>query len=535
MIHHGDALEVLRTLPEASVQCCVTSPPYWGLRDYGVPGQIGLERTPAEYVAGMVAVFDEVRRVLKPDGVLWLNLGDSYATGAGSVKDHPGGGKQGAAWAGRGDRPGSPKHTEGAMGPTTQPNRMPLPGLKPKDLIGIPWRVAFALQEAGWYLRCDVIWSKPNPMPESVQDRPTRAHEYIFLFSKNERYFYDSKAIAEPGSQVSIDRLDRARLEGWAPPGSSPHRGSMGARAAKPDKQRGHGRRHAGFNDRWDEMERAEQTGVMRNKRSVWNIATRPFTEWGETSRRVRVALDEIDGDTKRTTSPDCPLHGDHAAPVPNASCGEREGASPSHTERTSARLAPEPSSDSAPTGSLREPDSVAESSGYSSQRHAQLASGHSSGSRRKGRAPETIPPCTPSDESPFCIGRTEEEPDSSGSADRTSESNNEPDDSAGHPSARSSFRNEDSLCSCTYYRTITEQISHFATFPEEIPTVCILAGSRHGDVVLDPFNGAGTVGVVCAKTGREYIGIELNPKYVEMANRRIGNVAPLFNQEATA
>lgn len=356
MIYQGDAVTVLRGMPDASAQCCVTSPPYWGLRDYGVPGQLGLEKTPAEYVAAMVAVFEEVRRVLKPDGVLWLNIGDSYATGAGKVGDHPGGGKQGAAWAGRGahtaDNSGKHGPSLATMGPRVQPNRMPLPGLKPKDLVGIPWRVAFALQEAGWYLRCDVIWSKPNPMPESVTDRPTKSHEYIFLLSKSERYFYNSDAIKEPASQVSIDRLDRARFEGWAPPGSSPHRGSMGARAAKPDKQRGHGRRHAGFNDRWDAMDKAEQTGVMRNKRSVWNIATRPFSE------------------------------------------------------------------------------------------------------------------------------------------------------------------------------------AHFATFPEEIPLTCILAGSRHGDVILDPFNGAGTVGVVCEKTGREYIGIELSPAYCQMARRRIASVAPLFAQE---
>jgi hypothetical protein len=232
----GDAVAVLRTLPAESVHCVVTSPPYWGLRDYGAEGQIGLERTFPEYVERLVAVFREVRRVLRDDGTLWLNLGDCYATGAGAVGDHPGGGEQGARWKGkdtrpgddkrrgvgrpltngrgeaqavpggdmhgghRGSRGGSPKqrHTGSNVGPMTQPNRLPQPGLKPKDLVGIPWRVAFALQADGWYLRSDVIWHKRSPMPSSVRDRPTGAHEYLFLLSKSERYFYDADAIAEP-------------------------------------------------------------------------------------------------------------------------------------------------------------------------------------------------------------------------------------------------------------------------------------------------------------------------------------------------
>src|SRR4030095_16068593 len=163
----GDCLTVLPTLPAASGQCCVTSPPYWGLRDYGVEGQLGLERTPEEYVAKLVAVFREVRRVLRDDGVLWLNLGDSYAgvgaqTGGTNSKEH----------GRREDRMFKP----GIMWAAT--------GLKAKDLVGIPWRVAFALQADGWYLRSDIIWAKPNPMPESVTDRPTKAHEYLFLLAK---------------------------------------------------------------------------------------------------------------------------------------------------------------------------------------------------------------------------------------------------------------------------------------------------------------------------------------------------------------
>jgi DNA modification methylase len=241
---HGDALTRLRTLPAESVQTCITSPPYWGLRDYGIEGQLGLEATPELYVAAMVAIFREVRRVLRADGTCWINLGDSYATGAGRVGERPGGGAQGDAWAER-----------GAM---TSPNRMPIPGLKPKDLCGVPWRVAFALQADGWYLRCDIIWAKPNPMPESVTDRPTKAHEYLFLLAKSEKYYYDAEAIREPNSdgpfwrthpqgQRSISRTDR--LEGHT------------------DKTAPNG---------W--LKNLEPGGG-RNRRSVWTIATAPYPE----------------------------------------------------------------------------------------------------------------------------------------------------------------------------------------------------------------------------------------------------------------
>ena len=183
----GDSRTVLATLPEASVQCCVTSPPYFGLRDYGHEGQIGLEATPDDYVAEMVALFREVRRVLKDDGTLWLNLGDSYA--------------------GSGKGPSQSLSAEARDMTHTMHTAFVPDGLKPKDLIGIPWRVAFALQADGWYLRSDIIWHKPNPMPESVTDRPTKAHEYVFLLTKSARYYYDAAAIAEP----SIDDTRNAR------------------------------------------------------------------------------------------------------------------------------------------------------------------------------------------------------------------------------------------------------------------------------------------------------------------------------------
>lgn len=191
-IIHGDALEMLKKLPERSVQCCVTSPPYWGLRDYGVKGQFGQESSPEEYVENLVAVFREVKRVLCDDGTLWLNLGDSYN----------GSGGPGSQW----DSKNTKGKKSGAFKKFENPNKG-FAGLKPKDLVGIPWRVAFALQADGWYLRSDIIWHKSNAMPESVTDRPTKSHEYIFLFSKNKKYFYDADAIREPHKAVSLQRM----------------------------------------------------------------------------------------------------------------------------------------------------------------------------------------------------------------------------------------------------------------------------------------------------------------------------------------
>ena len=192
----GDCRDTMRDLKAQGVrvQCCVTSPPYYGLRDYGHPGQIGLERTPAEYVAALVEVFEGVRDLLADDGVLWLNLGDSYARTGGTDR------KVSASAT-----VGSTKNTMQQMGDRTQ--RAPS-GLKDKDLIGIPWRVAFALQADGWYLRQDIIWHKPNPMPESVTDRCTKAHEYLFLLSKSERYYWDAEAMREPAVATDIGAMD---------------------------------------------------------------------------------------------------------------------------------------------------------------------------------------------------------------------------------------------------------------------------------------------------------------------------------------
>jgi DNA modification methylase len=368
-IRQGDWIDVLRTMPDASVHCVVTSPPYWGLRDYGVVGQLGLERTPEEYVARMVEGFREVRRVLRNDGTLWLNLGDSYAS------TPPGNKTLGVSGSStlHGVNGESGRYRD-TLSKSVQTKRSTIVGgLKPKDLCGIPWMVAFALRADGWYLRQDIIWSKPNPMPESVRDRCTKAHEYIFLLSKSERYYYDQDAIAEPsiyGSDnearyaraLTADKsLPTAERNGIRPRLSDAYKGSLPGRQDGPGQdrrsknERSEQRTRVDINRNWDAAEEAGEITSLRNKRSVWGITTKPFPE------------------------------------------------------------------------------------------------------------------------------------------------------------------------------------AHFATFPPEIPETCIKAGCPENGTVLDPFNGAGTTGLVATRLGRNYIGIELNSEYITMSENRIIGDAPLFNGAAKA
>jgi DNA modification methylase len=261
----GDCRDVLRTLPDESVHCVVTSPPYFGLRDYGVAGQIGLETTPEAFTAELVAVFASLRRVLRKDGTAWLNLGDSYTSGGR------------ATWrSGASENKGQDVQNDMARPP--QPD-----GLKAKDLLGIPWRVAFALQADGWYLRQDIIWSKPNPMPESVRDRCTKAHEYLFLLSKSERYHFDQDAIREPFADASIERLrqDIANQKGSdRVPGKT--NGAM--KAVGLNANRSSYRPGTASNTDGAEHIKKSDAGLPlneagRNKRSVWEVTTVGFAE----------------------------------------------------------------------------------------------------------------------------------------------------------------------------------------------------------------------------------------------------------------
>lgn len=310
----GDAVNRLRELPEKSVRTVVTSPPYWGLRDYGHEGQLGLEATPQEFVENLCQVFDEVWRVLADDGTVWVNLGDTYANNGGLVqpqRDNSGGLSK-TTLKSRG--------TQGHSGATGGFERAKSigNGIKAKDLVGIPWRFAFAMQDRGWYLRQDIIWAKPNPMPESVTDRCTKAHEYVFLMSKQPRYYFDHEAIREPVADPNLI-----------------------GKSAKISYHDDSAMRNDG--------DRVVVRGDKRNKRSVWTVTTKPY----------------------------------------------------------------------------------------------------------KG--------------------------------------------------------------------------AHFATYPSALIEPCILAGSAKNDTVLDPFSGSGTTGEVALQNSRDYIGIELNPEYAALSERRIANALGMF------
>jgi DNA modification methylase len=266
----GDCRDVLRTLPDESVHCVVTSPPYWSLRDYGVAGQIGLEASFAEYVTILVDVFREVRRVLRADGTLWLNLGDTYAQDGG-----PG-------WQGKNGQRADRRFTAVRdTVPMRECARSTPPGLKPKDLVGIPWRVAFALQDDGWWLRQDIIWAKPNPMPESVRDRCTKAHEYVFLLAKSERYWFDQAAILEPTTLGNEAR--------WAGDEPGLHSGEAHKGATRRFRKSGNKtHKHVAEYEASESEEHRTKAGLLaisdkayplRNKRSVWTVGSEPFPE----------------------------------------------------------------------------------------------------------------------------------------------------------------------------------------------------------------------------------------------------------------
>ena len=382
----GSALDILPQLPANTFHCCVTSPPYYGLRDYGVEGQLGRESTPAEYVENLVNVFREVRRVLRDDGTLWLNLGDSYANDG--------------KWGGR----TSGKHASGVH--DTSVGRLKRStGLKPKDLIGIPWRVAFALQEDGWYLRSDVIWAKGNCMPESVTDRPTKSHEYVFLLTKNQDYFYDQHAIREPHTMRPQRRLTPIE-----------NRHSFGNRQPHTE---------AGYRTRDDIGIDGHPDG--RNKRTVWNINAKPY-------------------------------RGAHFAVMPEelASLCIRAGSS----ERGACSNCGTPLSRVFETG-------------------VRAKSAVKNGIATENRA----------------AGTRERAPKGSGGGNVL----------AAVPRTQIGWRQ---TCSCS----------------NETLAPCI---------VLDPFSGAGTTAATAARLGRHFVGIELNPSYVELSLKRLTPVIERQNQTA--
>jgi DNA modification methylase len=368
----GDCIEVLRLLPADYIQCVVTSPPYYALRDYGVAGQIGLEASLDEYLTRIVEVFREVRRVLRPDGTLWLNIGDSYA----------GAGKGG----------GGSYEEDGLLHSHGTGRRVP-DGMKPKDLMGVPWRVAFALQADGWYLRSDIIWHKPNAMPESAGDRPTTSHEYLFLLSKQGRYFYDAAAIREENSPTSSGNRNAFRGTGVYTHGQSFDNGNTAA----PNVLNG-------LSHEW--------TG--RNKRTVWSIATRPFRG------------------------------GAHFATMPPA---------------------------------LVEPCILA------------------------GTAPRTCEQCG------TCWRRMRE----------STEQVNQ---------RKPAHVPVDGATQTSSTRWVPTMLDTDIWKPD---CTCSKNTGAGRSIILDPFMGAGTVALVALQQSRNYLGIEINPEYVQLAQERIAEVQPVL------
>lgn len=372
-IYNMDCMEGLAKIEDNTIDCCITSPPYWGLRDYGVDGQIGLEETPEEYVAKMVEIFREVRRVLKPEGTLWLNLGDSY-------------------WANRSQNGLSYENTTGKSLPyMLRSGGAGHAQLKPKDLCGMPWRVALALQADGWWLRQDIIWNKPNPMPESVTDRCTKAHEYIFLLTKSAHYYYDREAIKE--SCVGFN--------------NEPIAGSKGAFGGPQS------RRRYKVPSGWDTEEGSHGT-IHRQGRSKGNAKT--FRGGGTYTKQQS--------------------YNNHA-----------------DTERESHGNEPNESG-------LRNKRSV--------------------WTMTKIQYIEWL------------------------------------------------WQNENKEDVWTV-STQGYADAHFATFPEKLIEPCVLAGCPKGGVVCDPFMGSGTTAEVAIKHYRNYLGFELNPEYIKLANKRIKNVQLKF------
>ena len=456
-ILQGDCIEVMRGMEPESVHCVVTSPPYWGLRSYGVEGAYGLEPTLNEYIERMVEAFREVRRVLRKDGQLWLNLGDAYAgSGKGMNADgtHSVGAKQ--------------ETNIGSLTAPVKSKRMPrgegrwgggdsyVPELKPKDLVGLPWRVAFALQADGWWLRSEIVWHKPNPMPESVRDRPTRAHEYVFLLSKSAQYFYDSDAIREPFSHWTLER------------GAKNHGPQFYHRANGDENREGYDpEAHAGA-----------------NKRTVWSIATQPYSGAHFATFPEKLVEPCILAGTSEKGV--CGVTGDPWERVVEVTPEYQAVLDSGKAWRTNAG----------------KPDGLT--------------------NRHNKDHPSTLPPKhTTTGWQPTCGTPWERVVEREPIVLRPNS-----DSIRGHSP---SFNNDS--------RIGQPQRGSRATRVETTgwqPT-CGHDAEPVPATVLDPFCGSGTTGVVALRHGRSFIGIELNPEYIELARKRIIDDAPLLNSVADA
>ncbi len=491
----GDAREQLRLLDDESVNCVVTSPPYWGLRDYGVKGQLGAESTPEEFVCNLVDVFREVRRVLRSDGTVWLNLGDSYAgSGRGMNKDGtPNGGEKQQTNAGSNLDFHDHMVEGGAIGRFWV---APPPGLKQKDMVGIPWRVAFALQADGWWLRSDIIWSKPNPMPESVQDRPTKAHEYLFLLSKSANYFYDAAAIREGIAESRIVKAangdDESLIFGQY----------LGREAA-----------HSAFGD-----------GV-RVASAVLNLAQRQ-EQVGLLPLDSEIGTQRSNGDAgllvvgvpviRRAASEAARFtDGDVSAKEflreLNSLCvALPDGHDLKETWRLALGNVGHIDADSDRSVAVNDASKVGQIEFIHDQHYtkASVPSSHMTGTQRNdgARWRNADGGVAPRVDKQRGHGRRH-----AGFNDRWDHMTKEEQASGGH--------NKRTVWEVA---TVPYPEAHFATFPTKLVKPCILAGCPEGGIVLDPFLGSGTTALVAKTAGRDYIGIELNPKYVELAERRI-------------
>jgi len=484
----GDALEQLRLLPDESVQCCITSPPYWGLRDYGIAGQLGLERTPEEYVAKLVKVFREVRRVLRDDGTFWLNLGDCYHSG-----DCGGYRKDSHRW----ENSHMQAMAHGTHMEAVSPNRLPQAGLKDKDLVGIPWRVAFALQADGWWLRSDIIWSKPNPMPESVTDRPTKAHEYLFLLTKSARYYYDAEAIREPDTESLHDRTRKARATDDQK--CAPTETVNGIRPAQkldedPD------RRRRGFNDRWDA---AERDSLRRSKMpDGWDTKMGAHATIHREGRERGAASAIRPGRNRRTvwTIPTQPFPEAHFATFPEA------------------LVEPCIAAGSRPAGRRCDCDElIASPLGSGPNEDPSMETGRA-GMNRPRRVNEGTRPVTRRQQSEWARQII------------NSPHHSEMEREAGVEAFAHYVRTDRSGARPPRPDLLELWLSRGWLGPTS-PCDCPV---QLADLVLDPFAGSGTVGVVALRSGRDCILIDLNQDYVEMARRRIEGTAPLFAEVKT-